>query len=269
MVTGDGMNRLAITFVVTTLALARLALGVSVDDRAARPFTLEQGLQELGRLKAPLGRDDEEKLFAMIRDRAAHTHMPPADEALFINEILNTLRHLQVDAGRLRAALIGLYRDTGRAPVLRDYALQHLGSMPASADGDREIAEVLFSALEERAGTCAGTALRALLRFVVDGRPLDQQRLADESSRILADDSYAAVARAAAAQTCSQLRLVESLPMVRSLAKSDQTPRVLRLAALRALGILGDERDATYLHAVATAGGFYAVAAGAKRSTPE
>ena len=194
--------------------------------------------------------------------------------ALF-NDILNALRHQKGGSDAvpgLSAALLAIYQGEPD-PVLRDYALQHLGSWlaePGSGAGQErdparrsEILAAIHEAARQTGEAFSGTALLALVALLEqpgqadgEGARVDQLVLSSALSPATSKQC-----RISALQLCALRGLSTALPTIRGIAADGSADPNLRLSAIAALGRLGDDSDRPLLVSLAGARGRLAHAA--------
>ena len=141
--------------------------------------------------------------------------------------------------------------------VWRDYCFQHIGkyaeevsprNTQAAATRRQEVLGILQQTVAQDFGSDAGRALLALEQIAIRGA-IDRRYVADNAARIAASTNYAAAARLSGLQTAARLGATNVLPVARSCCSSAQsTP--MQLAAIAALGYLGDTNDLVTLAAV-------------------
>jgi len=219
--------------------------------------SLDARLAALKTLPKPLAAPDGATLLGLINDRRPYSNLQPRDEAYFVNELLNALRNSGASPLALSTELIALYNHSDRSVVVRDYALQHLSAMYGVSSNDDEILQTLTAALDNREGTLAGTALRGLMRIHRTTGAGDREGLCTKALLVAEDETGGVAARSAAVQACGELACEKAILLVRSLAMSESTQRVLRMAAIHALGQLGDASDLTFLQETSESRGFY------------
>lgn len=153
------------------------------------------------------------------------------------NEMLDALVQ-QADLPRgLAGLLIAVYQDAAQDPVMRDYAVQHMGAAYDHANAEEQAAlqGTLWGATGETSSSIAGTALLALLNVAESNPAIDQNRLAATALRLAGDDQTGELARITAVQVCGRLEVPPALRVVEQLTRqSPSTP--LRIAATAALG---------------------------------
>lgn len=236
-------------------SVVRAAIGLEGDR------TLATRLEAVWSLSKPLAPADQDALLNLLSDTRSYTNLELGQQAYFLNEVMNKLRAVGVDPRRLTESLTKMALDESQPNVIRDYAIQHLASFYGAAGNEAAALETFFSVLDQREGTVAGTALRALYRLSERDGSIDRNAVAVSAFRIAGDDSYDIPSRAAALQLCGSLQHAEALLLVRDTAASVDAHRVLRMAALNALGHIGEPQDAEFLQSVARSGGIYARAA--------
>jgi HEAT repeat protein len=178
------------------------------------------------------------------------------------NRLLNALGgSIETEAsgewmGELLAAI---HQDHSQHPVLRDYALQHLAALFETLEtreishGMRiEIQHLLWTALRETDSSIAGTALLALARLS-EGRAeeFNRTQINRTALRLASDSSAGELARISAFQVCGRLHVNEAMPVLLEVAQMGETV-ALRVAAISALGSVGDSSAISALQTVAT-----------------
>lgn len=139
-------------------------------------------------------------------------------------------------------ALAGMAVAEGGDPTWRDYCVQHLGVLYAtatSAERDR-IWVVWTDALAADSGM-AGTVVLALRRNI--GAPgVEAARVAELAGGVALDERQSDPARLTALLAAAELGHAEMLPLAREIAVSRRSTS-LRMAALATMGMLGDGSD--------------------------
>lgn len=153
----------------------------------------------------------------------------------FKNTIMDALVHYSRDLPDVADRLIAIYEDRTQDPVIRDYALQHLGIMAPGAPSDKQelIKAALLAALEQPSGTYSGTALLALYRW----DRVQRKQVADEAVVVAMNDRAANISRATALQVCAELGDARIAPLAVTLAQKHPSVAVRKsaVAALRKL----------------------------------
>jgi hypothetical protein len=155
--------------------------------------------------------------------------------------------------------LAAIHHDHSQHPVLRDYALQHLSVLFERLEvrdlshGMRiEIQHLLWTAVRETDSSIAGTAIMALARLS-DGREQEFNRaqINRTALRLASDSSAGELARISAFQVCGRLHVNEAMPILLEVAQMGETV-ALRVAAISALGSVGDSTMIPALQTIAT-----------------
>lgn len=223
-----------------------------LSPKSAAAFSLRRKAVRSLRGKA-LERDEAEALRAFVADTGLPQGLTLNQMRTLKNDMFNILG-AQVGAEEDTATLFqSVYSDGTQDPAIRDYALQHLDSL---AERDPRVnRSAHWDALKGDNASLAATALLHLSRQHQRG-----ELSADEGSRIeagalrLARNAAAKdPSRATAIQVCACLKLAEARPLAWELARSEKTSVPLRIAAVAALGDLGDDAEVRdYLTALAT-----------------
>jgi hypothetical protein len=198
---------------------------------------------------------------------------PPAGTALgqwhgIVNECFNILRRPDCGAASFVDRLISVIGDESADPVLRDYSIQHLRAFYsdndplAARENDpvvrRSIEAAILSAARRTRESWSGTALLALDHMLLKCAeepvpPSFSGAEVDAMAVSLAVDSEAdALARISAIQLCAERNLPAVLPDLRALVTNTNADASLRLSAISALGVLGEESDLDLLEPLAT-----------------
>ncbi len=199
------------------------------------------------RLPADLADDEIAVLLDYLNDASAFTAGSPMRERGLRNEIMNLLRSREPAVPGLAEVLAGIFADTGADPVVRDYALQHLGAWYPRAPQEERwlILETLADAVAETDSSIAGTALLALrdIRSAAD-EAVASDTLAGLAREIATDATNGDSARITALQVAAESGSTEILQTAASLALDQNEPYPLRLSAIASLRKLGgDEAD--------------------------
>lgn len=175
--------------------------------------------------------------------------LPPinfhAGEFVVRNDIMAHLVQQQQGLDKLSQILSGLALDPAQNSVMRAYAVQHLFLLyenPSSTALRSGIRQALFSALADTSSTTAGTALLALDRLAALDASVTVDDLKAASVKLLLDPDVSPDSRSAACEIAARHNAPEALPALREAARSAPILS-LRLAAINALGRLGDSSD--------------------------
>lgn len=179
-----------------------------------------------------------------------------------VNVILNSLRDQQTGAASRHQGLTRLLVEMAAAdsdPILRMYAMQHLGLWyPRIADAaDRaEVLELLAQILRMKGERSRGSALQALSDIARNGaseeveQALAGSNLMEQAEGILSDRSEAADVRICALQACVAHAHKNVLNPLREIATNGGENTVLRKAAIHGIGELGNIADLELLELV-------------------
>ena len=197
----------------------------------------------LKKLHPPLASNEVQALYAQLYRHSNEDPMPEDDLHAFKNEVANTLLRQQQLLEELPWHLMQMYADPQQGEVWRDYCIQHLGALyhRAAAPARRAIADLFWKATEQKDGTIPGTTLLAL-EDNVHKADIPRERLADRALAIAQDDGFGPEPRATAIQVCVLLNERRALAPARQVARN-QSPTILRISAIGALGLLGDPDD--------------------------
>ena len=137
----------------------------------------------------------------------------------------------------LASLLVTIYQDPSQDPVMRDYALQHMGPIyqRVSPEDQASLQNALWQATGETDSGIAGTAMLALLAIGETNPGIDQARLAQTALQLVAADSASELTRITAVAVCGRLGVSQALPEVEQLSQQSQSVP-LRIAATAALG---------------------------------
>jgi hypothetical protein len=207
-------------------------------------------------LRGKLTEEEANTLCEFLRARGRVEGMDDNLLRAFKNEIMDLLLSRRPADPSLTQLLIGLYRDAHQDPVIRDYAIQHLGVWYAripdsqSQSEQREtIQETLREALRETDSSIAGTSLLAL-RKLSDTQPeIDKAKVGQAALQMAEDDHCGTLARTTALSVCGRMRVAGVLFVARRLAVS--APSIpLQLSAIAVLGDLGGADERTLLEQI-------------------
>jgi len=172
------------------------------------------------------------------------------------NWLRNVLMDKLAESPALPAGLVGMlvaiYQDPAQDIVMRDYAVQHLTPVYAQASAEEKVAvqQTLWAAVAETDSSIAGTALLAL-RDLGEAHPeFEPTKLGAAALKLAEDDRSGELSRITAVQLCGRMGIHQVAPILRQLAQtSDNIP--LQIAAIAALGDVGDAAERDYLRQLA------------------
>jgi hypothetical protein len=203
---------------------------------------------------------------------------PPASELpehwyVLANDIMVMIHTHETDPQRFSSQLIGLLNAPHQPEVIRDYAVQHLATwlnpvssqagatrLPAaSPEIAAEVLASLAAAVTDPAlaqSTVPGTTLMMLVNLTRSNSGVDcTQAIATLKpwlGEALQDGSTLAnPIRVAAVSAAGILAPGEFRPLIRSIAYQENGGSSLRLPAIAALGLAGEEQDLAKLRAIA------------------
>jgi len=175
------------------------------------------------------------------------------------NDVMNVLCDQDPPMPGLDDVLAKVYRDHKQDDVIRDYAVQHLATYYEQMTGQRNASrtlqatrKVLWEAINEPAGSIAGTALLALNRLSQEySKDFDREKIASEALKLAGNPIAGEASQITAYQICARLGVREALPIVlRAAADGESVP--LQLSAIAALGQLGGKDQVPYLNGILT-----------------
>ncbi|OAM91857.1 hypothetical protein OH491_07335 [Termitidicoccus mucosus] len=189
-----------------------------------------------------------------------------------VNDILRLQCAQPVCPAGLVATVYALYEDEDRGPILREYAVQHMGVLHTPAPGsvvsitaaerERLTATLARLARDGKSRFC-GAALNALAN-VADTNAYNREHdiaepiapapavdLAAIARAVALDDTALSENRATALGVCGQLHDDAPLDTARTLARDPQTPLSLRMASIYLVSIAGGATDREWLEPIA------------------
>jgi hypothetical protein len=169
---------------------------------------------------------------------------------VLVNEIMKQLRQQQDHAPEFGEILAAIVRDKKIDPVIRDYAVQHLGEWCLVNELDADIEAVLHEALAETRSSIAGTALIALAKVDSEASLIPPASVDAAAIELATDSSANAGSRATAIAICGTRGLTNALPAARSSAQSQSMS--LQLSSLAYVGQYGETKDQDWLAEIAT-----------------
>jgi len=208
-----------------------------------------------------LGRDlppnEVDALMEFLGSR--YDNLPSRQVNSVKNDIVEKLLRQKTMPPDLGTSLVGMYAEEDRDPVWRDYCIQLVslyydrrwepGSEESGAERE-EIRNTLWDAVDSDIESgISGTALLSLKRLSEKHPEFGEDRLREVCVNVLSSDASHPSAKTCAFQAASSLGDERVLPHARqTTVSSDRIP--LRMAAIAALGRLGDESDIGRLEAI-------------------
>jgi hypothetical protein len=211
----------------------------------------DERLRAARSLDSRLTLTEADGLMVYLKTHGSRDGLPGKRERFLKNMVMDVLIQSPADQDEITGGLIGIYRDSGQDPVVRDYAVQHLGLLFENA-GDaqrRQIQQALREALGEKQGTIGGTSLLALHRLAETHEEIDRQHLAQTALQLAADEQCGEATRRTALTVCGMLGEKNVLPTARALAQGAASVP-LRISAIAALGFVGDDEATEYLRSL-------------------
>ena len=192
-------------------------------------------------------------LIYLLYQSAGQVGLSPDELNALKNDVINELKRRMADMETLAQHLVGLYEDPAQDAVLRDYCIQHLGTLYRKLEGDNKakVLSVLWKATDDRTSPTAGTALIALADNREDAS-VSTGELSDKAVTIAGDLNYAVGARVTAVQIGAKLSNPQILPVARKLAGNRAELVPLRVSAIAAIGMTGDSSDRVLLDELAS-----------------
>ena len=189
-----------------------------------------------------LGAAERRALYDFLLDPHRVDDLTADQEYVLVNEIMKELRQQTNGAPMFGAVLAAIYRNVKQAPVLRDYAIQHLGEWCMSVGHDAAAEKVLYEALANVGSYTAGTALIAIDKTYNSESSTGTQQIV-ASSLALASKTFANKgARACGIAICAQKDIRVVIPVARKASKEASVPlRLSASAVLRATRALSDD----------------------------
>lgn len=204
-----------------------------------------QRLETVHQLPDHLSARDLQKLAAFL----VHPSGEPGEAALK-NDLINMLRAQSTPPKGLGHTLLSIYRDGQHSPLMRDYAIQHLGAWYPLAQHKHIIRQTLWQACDQTGNSIAGTALLALHRLASKSYPVDREKLAQAALKV-ARSQGSPLSRLTALRICGELQIREAGEVSRKLLHGSGDLS-LKLAAIATLGEVGSEGDASLLEGYLT-----------------
>lgn len=209
-------------------------------------------------------------------------HEPPAHREaswnVIANKLMNLLQHPAIDQERATDALLEMARSEATTPILRDYALQHLGAKLKNSHGlhENQIAEVkdafidLITDDNLSQTSIPGTALSVLAHYqrVQPGQEIGKDHLAnDPRLNAWMEKSLSPSLNLSPSLRASSIYAIGSLgrsdfgSQVRAIALNPSTDPSVRLTAIAALGSIGSREDLPFLKEISNSEARYRYAA--------
>jgi hypothetical protein len=183
----------------------------------------------------------QEQLLAFLPRITHLADMPDAARPFLAEILFEVLRQQKNPPADLPEVLQRIYSDPDTDILIRGYAVQHIGHLLIDQPYQARTGDMLWEAAAMATEPFAGMALIALDRL---HRKIgfDDERLHAAALRIATAPDAVPAARMCALDVCARRTVAEALPHARELAGSEH-PLSVRLAAIHALGLLGQAAD--------------------------
>jgi len=188
-------------------------------------------------------------LYDFLLDPNRAPDLTPVQERVLVNDIMKKLRHHADGAPDLGYVLEEIYRNSAGDAVIRDYAIQHLGSWLERQPYSEKALAVMWDAAQEETTATAGTALLSLHRIGRAHPDLDMKKLGETAELIARDPNAAVAARVTALGLAATLDTASILPTARQIA-AGKTTVALQAAAVSILGDRGSLSDLQLLRSL-------------------
>ena len=219
---------------------------------AAPAITFAARVKAVRALPANLAPQEIHALHAYLLTPASSSAEDREQENWLRNELLDKLADAAELPAELAGVLVAIYQDPAQDIVMRDYAVQHVTPVYArtSAEEKATLQQILWSAVAETDSSLAGTALLALRDLATDHREIQANKLGEAALKLAGDTHCGELSRITAFQLCARLGLTQAAPLL--LQQAQMTESVpLQLAAIAALGDVGNAEARTYLRQLA------------------
>ncbi|HMP90395.1 MAG TPA: hypothetical protein PJ991_09345 [Kiritimatiellia bacterium] len=226
--------------------LSSAVFRVVVPDDSVGLAERSAALSALSRFLSP---DDRDALYAFLLDKDRVPHLNSVQRRVLVNDVMKTLRLQQDDTLALSEVFSAVYADQAEDVVIRDYALQHLGSWLERPVYDEAGVFVLWQAVQERESTLAGTAILSLMRVARVHPYVDLAAVADAAERMAGDPRIATASRITALSLSAELGGTGVLSTARGIARDSRIVG-LQAAAVSLVGKLGNRNDLPLLLAM-------------------
>lgn len=187
----------------------------------------------LKKLEPPLSASDRDEIYSFFANTSPPDGLPVEAWRWLMDSAFTLLRNDGSDNAGYARQLENIFRNPDGDPIVRDYAVQHLGHLLASGGGSESILPVLRDAIAEKGNSIAGTALLAL-----DQNYPGDQETSDLALRLATDPETHLTSRVTALQVAAAQKNEDALPLAVGLATDSSQPTSLRLSAIAALGQL-------------------------------
>lgn len=226
---------------------ADLVRALSLEDPA--PYQERQAAVQELRARM-ISQAETEALASFALDQGQPKGVSQGEKLALTNEILNVLGRQPAFHDRFREMLISLYDDASRPLPLRNYALQHLAELEGDSIASQGSAH--WRAVNGPESSLAATAMLHLLSVSRHTSLSDAARtnLATRAFKLAAQDSSPADTRLTALQVAAELNHRDAPALALELARGEDNSFPLRIAAIAALGKIGDGTGRSYVESL-------------------
>jgi len=188
----------------------------------------------LKELSLPLSDEDRAGIYAFLEAIERPTDMSAGNWHWLMDEAFTILRNDDTDNAEVAAKQGDLYRNPSADPIVRDYAIQHLGYLLSAEVNPGLIVPVLRDTISQTDNTIAGSALPAL-----DQNFPNDLETSKQAFRLASDPGTSLTSRVTALQVASSQKHPEALPLALGFASDSNLPTPLRLSAIATIADLG------------------------------
>jgi hypothetical protein len=202
--------------------------------------TYNERLTIVRSLGGTLDRNEKDTLFIYLNRDLLKDGTSRMQEHFLRNTIMDILVNQQNLTG-VAEGLLNVYRNRNLDPVVRDYAIQHLGVLYEKADSRPRnlIKDGLFQATAEMEGTLAGTGLLALNRLAGLYEDISSEQLAQAALLAAGNERISDESRTTALQVCALMQLPDAAQIAADILSNSENTH-LQISAIAALGYVGD-----------------------------
>lgn len=198
-------------------------------------------------LTLPLGSEEWDRISDFLTSAVPPPGMSVRNWRWFMDELFTVLRHDGKEPDRLASQLETLYRNSDADPIVRDYAVQHLGHLLSEGSDPGSIVPVLFEATSQTQNTIAGSALLALNQSFPKNAQISAKAL-----ELASDPTTHLSSRLTALQVAAGQESPAALALAQGLASDTSQASSLRVSAIATVARLGSPQDQALLQNLAT-----------------
>ncbi|MCC5789522.1 MAG: hypothetical protein JJT75_07800 [Opitutales bacterium] len=238
---------------LSDFASSDLGLALGVEDEE----NFRSRIEAVNRLPNNLADHEVGMMLDYLGQPVSQAVLPSRQEHALRNDLMNVLRRQENSTEVLVESFLSLLYDEEQDAVMQDYALQHLASYHDRAEEFEKIIieEELELAASNLSSSLSGTAIHGLNRISPTSEEVEKT-LETVVNHSLRETSANHLTQISALQVASQRGYSFSREMATHLILEKETPDSLRLAAIHALGEVGQFSDLAYLQGL-SANPFY------------